>query len=397
MQNHPPASQRVREVAWFSYFPMEWLPDLPEELRNMPKQHPATWQRVLWEEFRRRADLRLHIFSLRKEYPRSMSFQRDNTTFYCLKTIGGFRRPTLYWFDTFVLSKALRRINPQLVHAWGTEFGAATIAQRLKLPTLVTMQGILSWYGSVFPLSLHSRISRFLEERTLPKTRIATAESNFAMQYLRERYPRLKLLQVEHAPDPLFSKVQRKPSVNPPRLIAVASFDYAKGADILLRALDGLTSQPFEFVWIGAANRAYQQELRAQLSPALWSRCSFNEHLPPEKVAQELGRAAIFLHAARADNSPNAVKEAVVAGVPVVATRTGGIPDYVWTGRNGLLFKSGDVEDCRAKIREALEHPLFSAGQVETASLGELRLYLSAKVMAQKFAEAYDEALELPA
>lgn len=389
-----PASPEVREVAWFPYFPVEWLPDLPEELRDLPKQHPATWQRVLWEEFRQRTDLRLHIFSLRKEYPRSMSFQRDNTTFHCLKTIGGLRGPTLYWFDTFVLRKALGKLKPQLVHAWGTEFGGATIAHRLKLPALVTMQGILSWYGSVFPLSLHSRISRFLEERTLPKTRIATTESKFAMEYLRERYPRLKLLQVEHAPNPLFSRIERKPSLNPPRFVAVASFDHAKGADIILRALDGLLVHPFELVWIGPSNPAYQQELRAQVRPALWSRCTFKQHLPPEKVAQELGTAAIFLHGARADTSPNAVKEAVVAGVPIVATRTGGIPDYVWTDRNGLLFKSGDPEDCRAKIREALQHPLFSAGQVEPSCLGELREYLSAKVMAEKFARAYDEALK---
>lgn len=387
---------QLLKVAWFSYFPVEWLPDLPEELQHLSKQHPATWQRVLWEQFRHRPDLRLHIFSLRKEYPRSIRFNRDNTTFHCIKTTGGLRAPTLYWSDTQVLRKALREINPDIVHAWGTEFGAASVAARLNYPALVTMQGILTWYGSVFPLSTHLKISRFLEARVLRKTRIATTESSFAMKYLAQRYPRLKLLQVEHAPDPSFAQIQREARITPPRLLAVASFQFWKGADVLLKALDGLVSEiDFEFIWVGAGNPPLEQSLREQTSPALWSRFTFMHHLPAKEVARELGRAAIFLHAARADNSPNAVKEAVVAGVPVVATNTGGIPDYVFPGRNGFLFRSGDPQDCREQIRQALAHPLFSKGQVEPATLEQVREYLSPRLMAEKFHQAYQAALEL--
>ena len=89
----------------------------------------------------------------------------------------------------------------------------------------------------------------------------------------------------------------------------------------------------------------------------------------------------------------NAVKEAVVAGVPVVATRTGGIPDYVFPGNNGFLFESGKVDDCCAMIRQALAHPLFSMGKVDPVTLERVREYLSAETMAAKFAEAYEITL----
>ena len=83
------SQERPLKIAWFSYFPVEWLPEPPPPLRQIPKQHPATWQRVLWEELRHDPQLDLHIFSLRKDYSHSFTFQRDNTTFHCLKTPGG--------------------------------------------------------------------------------------------------------------------------------------------------------------------------------------------------------------------------------------------------------------------------------------------------------------------
>jgi glycosyltransferase involved in cell wall biosynthesis len=39
------------------------------------------------------------------------------------------------------------------------------------------------------------------------------------------------------------------------------------------------------------------------------------------------------------------IQEAFLAGVPVVASRIGGIPEVVDDGRNGLLFEPGDTGD----------------------------------------------------
>ena len=57
------------------------------------------------------------------------------------------------------------------------------------------------------------------------------------------------------------------------------------------------------------------------------------------------------------DNSPMVIYEACAAGLPVVASRVGGIPELVSEGENGLLFARGDAEGLRAALRRIAEEP----------------------------------------
>ena len=52
-----------------------------------------------------------------------------------------------------------------------------------------------------------------------------------------------------------------------------------------------------------------------------------------------------------------ALLEAMAAGVPVVATRVGGIPDVVTDGSNGLLVESRDTAALARAIAALLDEP----------------------------------------
>jgi GT2 family glycosyltransferase/glycosyltransferase involved in cell wall biosynthesis len=52
------------------------------------------------------------------------------------------------------------------------------------------------------------------------------------------------------------------------------------------------------------------------------------------------------------ENSPLVIREAFAAGVPVVASRIGGIPETVTDGVNGRLFRPGDVDDLSRVLGE---------------------------------------------
>jgi glycosyltransferase involved in cell wall biosynthesis len=54
---------------------------------------------------------------------------------------------------------------------------------------------------------------------------------------------------------------------------------------------------------------------------------------------------------------PNAVLEYMAAGIPVVGTRVGGIPEIVAPGRNGFLIKAGDSAGLDDSLRLLLDSP----------------------------------------
>lgn len=62
------------------------------------------------------------------------------------------------------------------------------------------------------------------------------------------------------------------------------------------------------------------------------------------QVEPILERSDLFLSASETESFGLASLEALACGVPVVATRTGGVPEVVCHGRNGLLSPVGDVE-----------------------------------------------------
>jgi glycogen(starch) synthase len=201
--------------------------------------------------------------------------------------------------------------------------------------------------------------------------------------------------QIEHAPDPIFHRVQRRPQTQPLRLLFVGGLEYRKGGDLVAQALDRLRGEiQFELLVVGRRNANIAATLERHVSAEFWRQVVFKENLTHLEVAAELATATMLLSPSRADVSPNAVKEAVAAGVPVVGAAVGGIPDYVLPGRNGVLCSPSSLEEFTEAMRAAALHPQFSRGEVDAATLAQMRDYLSPHLMAKRFMEVYHLALE---
>ena len=76
--------------------------------------------------------------------------------------------------------------------------------------------------------------------------------------------------------------------------------------------------------------------------------------LPQRQVADWIAAADLLCLPSHSEGSPNVVVEALASGVPVVATRVGGVPDLVADGVNGLLVPPADAHALSAALDEAL-------------------------------------------
>lgn len=380
-------------VAWISDFPIEWLSDIPEVVRALPRRHPATWQMVLLAEYEKNPALKVHVILFRGSIGKDLVFERKGVTFHVLKASGKMRLATFFWLDTLLIRRVCQRIQPDLVHAWGSEKGSGLIASRLEWPYVMTIQGLFAWYKQKMKLPLYDRFVEVVERISLKRARVVTTESIFAVQFLKENFPGPKIHQAEHAPNVAFRQIVRRPQTKPASFLCVGGLGHRKGTDMVFAALERLVTElDFRLKIITNPAPQYIESLRASVSARMWERVEFKHHLLPQEVATELETPTMLLMPTRADTSPNAVKEAVVAGMPVVAASVGGIPDYVVHGKNGLLFPAGDLEAFLQSIRTACAHPLFGQGQVDPATLATEREYLSPELMAKKFLATYETA-----
>lgn len=387
--------KRPLTVVWISEFPVEWLPDLPEPLRTLPRRHPATWQIALLLEYEKRPDLRLHIVVLRKRLARDFTFTRNGVVFHLLKAASALRPLSLFWLDTLLIRRVCRQVRPDVIHAWGSEQGAALIATRLGYPAVLTVQGLLGWYKQIVPLVAYERLAERLEQLSLARARVVSAESAFTVEHIRRHFPRAHVEHVEHVPNWSFHQVRRRPQTDPIHFLSLATLGYRKGTDLLLKALNRLSGElEFKLTIICGQSRGYLETLRPELSEGLWRRIEFKHGLNPGQVAGEMETPTLLLLPTRADTGPMAVKEAAVAGLPVVASHIGGTPDYIVPGKNGDLFPTGNLEAFVRAIQAACQHPLFSKGRVDPDTLARIRAYLSPELMARRFLETYDVARE---
>jgi len=131
--------------------------------------------------------------------------------------------------------------------------------------------------------------------------------------------------------------------------LCAASLVPAKGVDELLRAAALASPRaPTLRLWIAGEGpeASALERLAWELRPAPVVRfLGFREDV------QDLLRAAdFFCLATRAEGLGSSMLEAMAAGLPVAATRTGGIPEIVSDGETGILVPSGDT----AALGEAL-------------------------------------------
>lgn len=92
-----------------------------------------------------------------------------------------------------------------------------------------------------------------------------------------------------------------------------------------------------------------------------------------DDVAAVLSDSRCFILPSNYEGLPMSILEAMAAGLPVLATAVGGVPDVVEDGITGLLVESGDAAALASAMMEIMEDPCRSKamGDVGRAAVGK--------------------------
>jgi glycosyltransferase involved in cell wall biosynthesis len=107
-----------------------------------------------------------------------------------------------------------------------------------------------------------------------------------------------------------------------------------------------------------------------------------------ESAEPYYGIAQVAVLSSLSEGSPNALLEAMAAGVPVVATRVGGIPEIVSDRESALLIEPGDVAAMKDSLTALLQDPILRVRLVDQAQQ-RVRKYHSPEARTAKLVDIY--------
>ncbi len=352
------------KLAWFSPFPVDTLVPHGLQLARAYPSHPCSWIVALSDELVRRPDVQLDIFTF------THTVRRDQT----IALPGGLRVHVLRWavpgtlrgFPVWFpwseltgyrsqirrLRQACRKLQPDLVHGHGTEGPYGLAAIRSGFPHAVSIQGIVS------DLQFLVRTFRFqvmakLECRAIREGADFLCRTAYDQGYVRKVNPAARIHYFPEAMRPVFFEAPAWEDVRPPRILFVGSGAPHKGLRLLVDAVRGLpdTAERPSLEIVGSVPAALQEEMAALLGR---ERIRFRGVLTAPDIVDAQRRAMVFVHPSLGDNSPNSVVEAMVAGMPIIASSVGGLTSLLENNVTGLVVPPGDVPALSAALARLL-------------------------------------------
>ncbi len=139
------------------------------------------------------------------------------------------------------------------------------------------------------------------------------------------------------------------------RAITVANLRAEKGHDVLIDAIASrpqLREMQFDFAGDGPCREALERRARER---------GVTDHVTflgeRQDIPRLLEQADLFILPSLTEALPNSVMEAMAAGLPIIASHTGGIPELLEDGVTGLLVTPGSVEDLGGAIVQMASDP----------------------------------------
>ena len=349
-------------------------------------------------------------------------------------------QPELY--DEEPLIKRFRQIledfKPDVVHIFGTEFGhSLAVVKAFGNPkrTLIGLQGVISECAKEYMADLPEKVQNKVSFRDwLKKDSMIRQQEKFSIRGEREKEavalcgnitgrtefdknaayslnPRANYYFMNETLRQEFYEGKWEWERCKKHRIFFSQADYPlKGFHYLLEALDILSKQYPDITVAVAGNSlvsyqtlkdrikisAYGQYLRSLIHKLnMEDKIIFLGKLSAEEMKQQYLQCHAFVCASSLENSPNSVGEAMLLGVPVAASCTGGIPSMLTSEKEGVLFEKGNPKALAEAVIQLWENPKQTLSLSENAKVRARKTH-NADVNYKTLLEIYDDIVNHP-
>jgi glycosyltransferase involved in cell wall biosynthesis len=291
------------------------------------------------------------------------------------------------------LAAYLRTRHVDVIHAhkFGSNVWAALLGRALSVPVVIGHEHTWSFEGQ----QLRRLLDRLVVGR-LSDAVIAVSEADRARMVGLIKMPPSRVVLIPNGiswPSETDSRAVRDElgiGSEVPVLALTAVLRPQKAIDVMLRAMAILrkTHPVVRLLLIGSGE---SHDLRAEAA-----RLGVSDAVtflgPRRNVPNILAASNVGVLSSDFEGSPLAVLEYMAAGLPVVATDVGGLPQMVEHGTTGLLVPPRDPGALAAGIARLLDEPALARAMGEQARARQRREF-SSETMVRRVSDLYERLL----
>lgn len=318
--------------------------------------HPAPWLSSLADELASAG----HQLTILTASPRITELQTVDTghgyKLLVLPYKGGLRH-LLSGFRTQVSAMAgyLRTHASayDIIHVHGTElqYASSLLHQHLKTPYIISIQGIISRYKKELPQKfskqyLYWTLTSMYEKNEVRHSPYFFCRTDWDQHFVRSINSDANITVCWEMLRPEFFAY--RPTFHGKDILFMGGDNPIKALNLCLQVFDRLAARhpQMKLHVVGNVHHHVYERLRHALAPRHLHDANVLLHgsLDAEGICKLYSDCYCLYHPSLIDNSPNSVCEAQVAGLPVVATRVGGVPSLIVDGQTGILVEKNDAE-----------------------------------------------------
>jgi len=321
-------------------------------------------------------------------------FAVGNTRYYPVRKIGHSKKARLlnrvtskteYKENLPNFLRIIKDFQPDIIHVHGTEFSFGLIVKHVHdIPIVVSIQGNLTVYekkyfsGINMPAFIQQLKAGYpffkadfaiwkkrskIEQEILAGTKYVFGRTDWDKRISLVMAPKARYFHVDEVMREPFYQIKWEPrSNNTPVFLTTCSASLYKGFETIIDTARALKDIRFPFTWLVAGLK--EEDALVKLVKKIRNEENLEElnirlmgTLSADDLVKNLLQADIYVQVSHIENSPNSLCEAMLAGIPIIASFAGGTSSLLQDRIHGVLVQNGDPYALAGGLIEITQDP----------------------------------------